>query len=236
MNGTFAIYKKELNSYFNSPMAYIVVVVFLLIAGWLFFNQFFLTNQASMRTFFNLVPLFFVFFTPAIAMRLISEEKKSGTIELILTMPVNNSAIIVGKFLAGTSVIFSAVLMTLFYVFTVSSLGNLDMGPIWGGYIGLFLMGSSYMAIGLLASALTKNQIIAFIIGFSISFVLFMFDKILPFIPSFAASFFEYISIDYHFRNIAKGIIDSRDIIYYLSLIGISLLLASNALESDKWK
>jgi len=228
--------KKELRSFFDSPIAYIVITIFLLISGWFFFSDLFLVNQASLRNLFNIIPFIFMFFIPAVAMRLISEEKRSGTIEVLLTLPVKDYEIILGKFLAGLILIFVAVILTLVYSLTLSGLGNLDFGSVAAGYLGLMFLGATYLSVGVFTSSLTQNQIVAFITGFVIIFALYMLDKVLIFLPGFLSSFFEYLSVNYHFSNISRGVIDSRDVIYYLSLIFFFLFLAVKALESRKWR
>jgi ABC-2 type transport system permease protein len=178
----------------------------------------------------GVIPIIFIFFIPAITMRLISEEKKIGTIELMLTMPLKESEIVLGKYLASLALLFIALLFTLIYVFTVAILGNPDGGPIFGAYLGLLLIGSSYLAIGIYASSITENQIVSFIISFVIILVFFMLDKVLIFVPASIAGILEYLSIDYHFNNITRGVIDSRDLVYYLSLTVFGLVLATQAL------
>jgi ABC-2 type transport system permease protein len=227
MQNTYTIFKKEARSYFNSPAAYIIVTFFLLITGYFFGVNLFLANQASLRTAFGIMPLVFIFFVPAITMRLIAEEKKVGTIELLVTYPIKDSEIVIGKFLAALALLAVALVFTWFYAISVNFMGNLDWGQVVGGYIGLLLMGAAYLAIGIFASALTENQVV-------IIFVFFLLDKILFFIPTALVSIFEYLSVDYHFENISRGVIDSRDLLYYFSLIFFGLLLASHALGRRK--
>jgi ABC-2 type transport system permease protein len=229
------IFRRELRSYFNSPIAYVVIIVFLVIIGWFFSSNLFLMNIATMRVVFELVPIIFLFFVPAVTMRLLAEEMKSGTLELLTTKPVRDVEIILGKFLAAWVLLIAALAPTLLYVLTLTFLGPLDLGPVLTGYLGLVLMGSVYIAIGLLASSVTENQIIAFILSFLIVLALFLFDKVLMYVPEGLTSILEYLSIDYHFSNIARGVIDSRNIIYFLSLLGFSLLLATVSLERRKW-
>jgi len=230
-----AIYLKELASFFYSPMAYVVVTLFLLILGWFFTATLFINGgEASMRPAFNYIPIIFLIFVPAITMRTIAEEKKSGTFELLVTLPVEDSEIVAGKFLASLSLIGTAVIMTLIYLFTLISMGNVDGGEVLGGYVGLLLMGSAYVSLGVLASSLTESQIVAFIVAFVFSFFFFIIDKVLMFMPISLAPFFEYLSLDYHFANIARGVLDTRDIIFYLSLSFISLYLATQILENRK--
>jgi ABC-2 type transport system permease protein len=229
------IFRRELRSYFNSPVAYVVIVVFLAIVGWFFSSNLFLMNVASMRVVFELVPLVFLFFIPAITMRLLAEEQKTGTLELLTTRPVRDSEIVLGKFLAAWVLVALTLLPTVLYVIVLASLGPLDVGPVLSGYIGLLLMAAVYIGVGLLASSLTENQIVAFIISFLIVLALFLLNKVLIYVPEGLASTFEFLGIDYHFSNIARGVIDSRNLIYFGSLIGFSLLLATLSLERRKW-
>jgi len=235
LSNILPIYKRELRSYFNSPVAYVFIVVFLAILGWFFTSNLFLANVASLRIVFELVPLIYLFFVPAVTMRLLAEEKKSGTLELLTTKPVRDIEIVLGKFFAAWTLLAAALAPTLLYLITVMSLGKVDIGPVICGYVGLLLMGGVYISIGLLASSLTENQIIAFILSFLIVFVLFMLDKILMYVPDAFASTFEFLSMDFHFSNIVRGVLDSRNLIYFGSLLGFSLFLATVSLERRKW-
>ncbi len=231
------IYKRELRSYFNSPVAYVVIIVFLAIIGWFFSSNLFLSNVASLYIMFDsfLVKILFMVFAPAITMRLLAEEKKSGTLELLTTKPVSDADIILGKFLAAWTLLAATLVPTLFYFFTVTSLGDLDFGPVCTGYLGLVLLGGVYVALGILASSLTENQIIAFIIGFLVVLGFFMLDKVVMYAPQGFASTLEFLSTDYHYSGIARGVIDSRNIIYFLSVISFTLLLSVVSLERRKW-
>jgi ABC-2 type transport system permease protein len=235
MHNILTVFRKELRSYFNSPIAYIVIVVFLIITGWFFTSGLFLAGVVSMRSVFDIIPFIFLFFIPAITMRSIAEEKKSGTIELLLTKPVTDMEIILGKFLATLALTCIALGLTFIYVISLSFLGQMDYGSIFGAYFGLILMSGIYIGIGIFGSSLTENQVVAFIISFLIVFVLFMLNKVLFYVPVPIASILEYISIDYHFGSIARGVIDSRNIIYYLSGITIFLLLTKTSLDRRKW-
>jgi ABC-type transport system involved in multi-copper enzyme maturation, permease component len=236
MNAALTIAKREIRTYFNSPIAYIVLTVFLLLAGYLFFGSLFIERQAELRSYFNLMPLLFAFIVPAIAMRLIAEEKGSGSLEMLITMPVPDWQVIVGKFLAGMALLTVLVGLTLCYAITVMYVGPLDKGPAIGGYLGLLLMGGAYMAIGVMASTFTRNQIVAFIISFAICFALYLFYRLLPFVPESLRPVLSYLSVESHFEAISRGVIDSRDIIYYLSVMVVSLVIATVSLESRKWK
>lgn len=238
MRATLTIARKDFQAYFNSPVAYVVLGVFLLLMGYLFFSTFFLGGYASMRSFFGLAPIMFVIFAPAITMRLISEEKKSGTIEQLLTLPLSNMNVVLGKFLASLGIISVGLLFTLPYAISVSLLippnASFDYGPVIGGYLGLLLLASVFLALGLLASCLTKNQIVAFIIGLAMSFFFYFIDKFAVLMPPAIGAVFEFLSVDYHFGNISKGVVDTRDIIYYLSLIILALVLTERSLRQDR--
>ncbi|HON37324.1 MAG: ABC transporter permease subunit [Desulfomonilia bacterium] len=219
MTRTLQIFKKELKDYFVSPIAYIVICIFLLISGWFFFSTFFIFNHANLRNFFNLLPLTYSFVIPAVTMRLFAEEIHSGSYEMLLTLPVKLSDIVLGKFLAGA--VFAAIMLTptLAYAVSISFIGDLDWGPVAGGYIGAVLLGAAYSAVGVFASSLTKNQIVAFITGMVICFALTLFDKVVFFFPPLVVDVFTYIAAGYHFENISKGILDTRDVLYFASMI-----------------
>lgn len=228
------IFKKEFKDYFVSPIAYIVISIFLLVTGWFFFMTFFLQNQADLRSFFSLLPFTFSFIIPAITMKLFSEELSIGTYELLYTMPVTLKDIVLGKFLAGVAFLLAIILPTLSYPLMISFMGQLDWGPVIGGYIGAILLGSTFTAVGLFASTLTKNQIIAFIVGMVICFSLTLVDKMLFFFPEAAVKIVGFIGADYHFQNISKGIVDSRDILYFASVIFIALYSSVLAMTENK--
>lgn len=225
---------KELKDFFISPIAYIVISVFLLVTGWLFFSTFFVYNQADMRNFFNLLPMTFAFVVPAITMRLFSEELNTGSYETLLTLPVTFREIIVGKFLAGVVFVGAILVPTLAYPVCVSLMGELDWGPVIGGYAGAMMLGAAFTAIGLFASALTRNQIIAFILGAVICFALTTMDRMLFFFPTAVLNVVNYLGASSHFQNVAKGIIDSRDILYFLSLVFLGLYAAHLAMQEKK--
>jgi ABC-2 type transport system permease protein len=223
MSGAINVFRKEFKGYFISPIAYIVISIFLILTGWFFFSTFFLFGQAEMRNFFSLLPIIFSFIIPAIAMRLFSEEFNTGSYELILTLPVSSLDIILGKFLAAAAFVIIMLIPTCMYAIFISFLGDLDWGPVIGGYIGAILLGAAFSAIGLFASSLTRNQIIAFITGMSFCFVLTLIDKMLFFLPEAALDVFQFLGADFHFQNVSKGVIDSRDILYFVSVCFVML-------------
>jgi ABC-2 type transport system permease protein len=232
MRQALRICRKEFHAYFLSPIAYIVIAIFLLVTGWFFFSTFFLVNQASLRNFFGLLPTVFAFVAPAVTMRLFAEELSIGSYETLLTLPVTDFDVIAGKFLASCAFITAMLVPTLAYPVTVSLLGPLDWGPVAGGYLGALLLGAAFSAIGLLASALTRNQIVAFIVGMAICFGLTLVDQMLFFVPRALLGTLTYLAVDFHFQNIAKGILDTRDIVYFLSLGFIGLYGTSLVLKA----
>lgn len=233
MSGAYTIFKKEFRAYFISPIAYIVISIFLILTGWFFFSTFFLYGQAEMRGFFSLLPVIFSFVIPAVTMRLFAEEFNTGSYELILTMPVRSIDIIAGKFAAATAFVVIMLVPTIVYGICISILGDLDWGPVIGGYIGAVLLGAAFSSIGVFASSLTRNQIIAFIIGMTLCFVLTLIDKMLFFLPEGVLNVFQYLGADFHFQNISKGVIDSRDILYFLSICFI-MLYGTNLVIQEK--
>ena len=234
MQQVLHIFRKEFGSYFISPVAYIVIAIFLLITGWFFFTTFFLLDQANLRNFFSMLPVIFAFVVPAVTMRLFSEELNVGSYETLLTLPVRCSDIVLGKFLAAVAFVGAMLVPTLAYPFTVSMLGQLDWGPVVGGYIGAILLAGAYAAIGLFASSLTRNQIIAFITGMAICFTLTLMERMLFFLPENLLGVLSYIGTNPHFQNVSKGVIDTRDIIYFLSVSFIGLYAAHLVIEEKK--
>jgi ABC-2 type transport system permease protein len=235
MSPALVISRREIRTYFNSPVAYIVVSVFTAIAGYLFFTQLFMQKQADLRELFQFMPFMFMFVVPAITMRLLADEKSSGTLELLSTMPVRDWEVVVGKFLAALALLGTAIGLTIVFAITVRTLGPLDRGPAIGGYIGLILMGGAYVSIGVMCSAFTRNSIVAFISSFGICFSLYLLGRVVQLVPQGIQPLVAFLSIDGHFENIGRGVIDSRDVIYYLSVIGTCLLLATTSLESRRW-
>ena len=225
------IAKKELKDYFISPIAYIVISIFLLLIGWFFFSTFFLVGQASMRNFFSLLPPVFSFVIPAVTMRLFSEEINVGSYETLLTLPVTFNDVIIGKFLAGLLFIGAILLSTLTYPLIIAGLGDLAWGAVLGGYLGAMFLGAAFTAIGIFASSLTRNQIIAFIVGAVICFGLTLLDKMLFLVPEIMLKAVAYLGATTHFENIAKGIVDSRDILYFASIVVIGLYGANLAMQ-----
>lgn len=237
-----ALFQKELANFFSSLIGYLVVIVFLLATGlflFVFDSQFNVLHSgyANIDGLFILAPWIFLFLIPAIAMRFFSEESKSGTIELLLTMPIKDSSIVLAKYCAGLVLLLFALLPTLLYFFTAyalgSPVGNIDFGATIGAYIGLFLLGGVYLAIGTFISSLTENQIVAFIITAATCFVFYQgFDEIADLLPSL--SFITNIGINEHYTSISRGVIDTRDIVYYFCIIALFLYFTTLSIAKKR--
>jgi ABC-2 type transport system permease protein len=237
MNYAKIIASKEIKGYFISPAAYIVLVIFLLLSGWFFASPLFLANSSDLSNLFGIIPIIYIFFIPAVTMNLISREKNTGTLETLATFPIDETQIIMGKFWASLSLVGIGLLFTLIHLITIVLLGtNIDYGAIFCGYLGLVLLGALYSSIGLFSSTITNNPIVAFIISFFIVFFLFIIQYSLFFIPPFMAGFFQYISTGYHFESISRGVIDTRNLIYFISGTALFLKLSIMIMESRKWK
>jgi len=228
-----AIIKKELRSYFNSPLAYIIIAVFLVVMNFLFFKSFFIAGQASMRAYFGLLPWLFLIIIPAITMRQWAEEKKLGTTELLYTWPIKEYQPVIGKFLASLAFVAIILLLTLSVPISIKLMGNLDLGVVAANYLASLLLAGAFLSIGLWISSLTDNQIIAFIVSIAASFAVFIIGEtiITAFLPLWLAPFVNFLGLNSHFASITRGVIDSRDIIYYLSIIGFFLFLNARQLR-----
>jgi len=237
VNNILVIFRRELRSFFDSPMAYVFLVVFAVVNGYFFTNTFFLYGQSDMRALFGIVPLVYLFFIPGVMMGLISREKGLGTIEIISTLPINDRDIVIGKYLAGFVLILMALLTTSLHYITLISVGTeIDHGAVFTGYLGLALVGGVYASIGLFSSALSDNQVVSFIVGIAIIFVFWLMDKMLLFVHPSLAGIVQYISVEFHLSNISRGVIDTRNIIYFGSVIGFFLFLTTRLVESRRWR
>jgi len=239
------IYKKEINQFFSSLVGYIAIVVFLVFTAlytFVFSDTSVLSNGfANLDIYFQIAPFLFLFLIPAITMRLFSEEFNKGTIELLATKPLTENTIVFGKYFAALTLVIFSLLPTLIYFYTVSKLGategNLDTGGITGSYIGLFLLGASFVAIGLFSSVISSNQILSFLLAAILSFVFYSgFDQIasLPFSFGKFDYFIERLGINSHYNSMSRGVIDTRDILYFISLIAIFILLTKVVLKKRK--
>jgi len=237
MRNCLIIASKEFRSYFRTPIAFVFLSVFLLVMGWMFFwvgnPPFFKRGIVEMRSFFGSLPFVFLFFIPAISMRMWSEEKKLGTLETLLTMPIREGEVVVGKFLAGFGLLVVSFVLTLPIPIMLSMIGDPDFGPIWGGYIGSIFLGAAYLAIGLFASGLTENQIVAFILGWAVSLLLFLIGylQLQGLLPASLEEIAHHLSLYTHFQSIQRGVLDSRDVVYYLSVIVFFLFLNARTVK-----
>ncbi|HOY31125.1 MAG TPA: gliding motility-associated ABC transporter permease subunit GldF [Bacteroidales bacterium] len=242
----FTLFIKEINSFFSSLTGYIIIIVFLMINSlflWVFNNDFniLMFGYATIDGLFVVAPFVFLFLIPAITMRSFADEKKSGTIELLLTKPLSDMQIILSKYFAGLALVLLSLIPTLIYFISVywlgNPLGNMDAGAAWGSYIGLLLLGAAFVAIGLFCSSLTDKQVLAFVlsvflcgflyIGFDFIYSLDLFGKIDLFIKS--------VGINAHYISLSRGVVDTRDIIYFISIIVLFMLLSKISIEKRKW-
>ena len=242
----YSIFRKEIVSFFSSLTGYISIIIFLFLTGWfMWLNPGELNildgGYSSIDTLFFIAPWVFLFLVPAATMRSFAEEHKTGTIELLLTRPITDLQLILAKYLAAVVLVILSLLPTLIYYITVyylgNPVGNIDIGGTWGSFIGLFLLTAAYVAVGIFASSITDNQIVAFIIAAVLCFFLYSgFDGLasLSFFKSINA-FIQSIGINEHYKSMSRGVIDLRDIIYFLSIISIFILAARLKLQSRKW-
>jgi len=229
------ICRKELSEYFGSLTAYIISTVFLLITGWFFTSNIFLLNLATLRTVIELMPFLFLFLIPALTMGSFTEERKDGTIELLFTMPISDFDLIIGKYLSALIFVLFILFFTLSYPVTIAILGDPDNGQIITQYIAVILLAASFISIGVCISSFSTNQVISFIVTFLILFFFFIIDKFVPLLPYKIGKIFYTIAIMPKFNHLLKGVIDSTDIVYFLTLILIFLGLTQYSLERRHW-
>lgn len=241
-----ALLRKEIAMFFSSLTGYLVVTVFLLVTGLLLWvvpgdlNILF-GGYASLEALFFLAPWIYLFLVPAVTMRLFAEERRTGTMELLLTRPLSELQIVAAKYLAGVALVFISLLPTLFYYWSVSQLGNpvgnIDTGATWGSYIGLFFLAAVYVAIGVFASSLTDNQIVAFVLAVLLCFVFFYGFEAASQIPGLKGSrdALVFLGINEHYKSVSRGVVDSRDVVYFLSVIALFVWATKTVLNSRKW-
>jgi ABC-2 type transport system permease protein len=238
-----AILFREINSFFGSPVGYLVIAIFLLLNGlflWVFDGDFNILNSgfADLSPFFTLAPWIFIFLIPAVTMRSFSDEIKQGTLELLLTKPLSITAIVNGKFFAALLLIAIAIIPTLLYVYVISGLGlpegNIDLGSTLGSYFGLFFLIAAYASIGVFTSTLSENQIVAFILAVFLCFVFYFgFEGIAGYFGAFQPTV-SGIGMDAHFKSMARGVLDTRDILYFVSITVLFLALTVYKLKALK--
>lgn len=235
----WSTYRKEMKAYFISPIPYLVLIVFSAFMAWWFFfpgDRFFMMRQAAMDSFFRILPIVFIFLVPAISMRLWSEEFGDGTVETLLTLPVPTWKLVVGKFLAAWTLLLLCLLATLPIAITVSSLGNLDWGPVIGGYLGTLLMGGALLALGIWISALTGHQIVAFLLTTVAAFLLVVIDPRISGASGAIAQVFEHVSVSSRFEAMSRGVIDLRDALYFASFVVFFLYVNAIDVKNRRFK
>lgn len=234
MKQSWIVARKELQTFFDSLVAYILLVAFLGFSGfftWLYGSDVFFVKQASLQAFFGIAYWTLFFFIPALTMKMLAEENKTGTIELLLTKPITNWQVLWGKFLACFLLIFFALLCTLPYYITIVNLGKIDSGVVLCGYLGLMFMSAAYIGIGLFASSITNNQIVAFLIALFIGiFFQVLFGMFAPNMNGVGGEIMNYLSLSSHFEAMERGVIDTRDLVYFGSIIFLALMLAQSSL------
>ncbi len=238
MKNIWIIAKRELGMFFNSLMAYIMIIAFLGFSGlftWFLGSDVFFIKQASMESFFGIGYWTLFFFIPGLTMRLFAEENRSGTIELLLTRPVSDWQVVWGKFLATLILILIALVLTLPYYFSIASMGPIDHGAVWTGYLGLILMSAAYISIGLFTSSISKNQIVGYLIALFIGiFFQIIFSFMAGYTTGFGGQVLDYLSVSTHMDSISRGVIDSRDLIFFLSLAFLGMILTEANLEKSR--
>ncbi len=241
-----SIFLKEVNSFFSSLIGYIVIGTFLVLTGLVMFvfpdSSILNYNYATLEQLFSNAPRIFLFLIPAITMRSFAEEQQSGTIEFLATKPLSDLQIILGKYLASLLLVAFALLPTLLYYYTTHTLGspkgNLDSGAILGSYIGLFLLAGTFAAVGLFASSLSANQIVAFILGALLCFMLHWGFDVFSSLPLFTGKgddIVQMLGVNYHYASISRGILDTRDVVYFFSIIAFFIMLTATSLGRRKW-
>lgn len=242
----WVLYKKEISGFFSTLTGYIVVIVFLLAISlfmWVLPGQFNVLDAgyATMDPMFQLAPWVFLFLVPAVTMRLFAEEKRTGTIETLLTRPLSDLQIIMAKYLAGLTLVVLALLPTLVFFYSLTLLGNppgnIDFGGTWGAYLGLLFLSGIYVAIGIFSSSLTDNQIIAFIFSAVLIFIFYLGFSSLSYLGIFSGAdhLLAQLSIDTHYESISRGVVDSRDLVYFIAVIAVFIASTQTVLESRKW-
>jgi ABC-2 type transport system permease protein len=236
MRNVWAVATRELRSYFLSPMAYLIIAFFLFGAGLLFGLIIEQSREASLRGLISNVSVLFLFVVPMISMRLLAEEQRTGTIELLLTNPVQEWQIVLGKFVASILLVLVMVGLTLLYPLFLFVFGNPDRGPIVAGYVGVILQASAFLAVGLWASSLTENQIVAAVLAFIFLLVLWLSDNLGQSLGGTFGTIVSYTSVINHFQDFPQGVINTKDVIYYLSMVAAGLVLSTLSLQSRRYR
>lgn len=236
MTNVPTVFQREINAYFLSPVAYVVIVVFLVVSGYFFQQALSITNEASLRYSLAISQFILSILTPVITMRLLAEENKTGTIETLMTAPVTDFEVVFGKFLAAWGLYCVMLAPTIIYIVFLSWVGNPDIGPIISSYIGLILMGAMFVSIGLLVSSLTKNQIVAAVIGIVSLMILWVVGYYVAGGEGWFSEVLKYIGTFGHWDAFTKGLVDTRDVVYYVSLTALFIFVTVRVVESRKWR
>jgi len=235
VRNALAIALKEFKSYLASPMAYVVTGIFLVLTGFFFSISQSTYSETSISGFLQAGSILLLLLSAVLAMRLLAEERKMGTLELLLTSPVRDSEVIAGKFLGCLAILVVMLILTFYYPVLLMVLGDPDMGPIFTGYLGLFLLGSTSLAVGLFASSITSNQIVAAVVAGGILFALWFLGAAADLLPEAFGSIIGYLSLSSYFPDFMLGVVDTRGIVYYLSITALFLFLATRSLENSRW-
>jgi ABC-2 type transport system permease protein len=236
IHNTVAVAQRELKSYFVSPVAWIVTAVFMLIWGFLFSAILAGSREASLNGLLSNFSVTFLFAAPLLTMRLIAEEARSGTLELMMTQPIREVELVIGKYIGATLFLLFMIAVTLYFPAILLKFGNPDKGPMLSGYLGVVLQGMSFLAIGLVASSLTQNQIIAVAVSFVSLLGLWLADLFTRFAPGPLGQVMQYISITQRFQDLPRGVIDTKDVIYFVSVILACLFISTQILSARRWR
>ncbi|HEX8969007.1 MAG TPA: ABC transporter permease [Chloroflexota bacterium] len=236
MKNVWAVATRELRSYFLSPLAYVVIALFLALSGYLFALILNSGREASLRGLVQNVSVLYLFIVPAISMRLLAEEQRTGTVELLLTNPVQEWEIVTGKFLASVMLVLVMLGLTLLFPLFLFMFGSPDVGPMVTGYLGIFLQAAAFLSVGLWASSMTQNQIVAAIVSFALLLILWLSDNLGQFLGGTIGSIVSYTSVINHFQSFPQGVIQSNDVIYYLTLVLAGIVLSTLSLQSRRYR
>jgi ABC-2 type transport system permease protein len=236
VRNTLAIAERELRSYFVSPIAYVIIALFLLVSGYLFSVILLNTNEATLRYLVSNLSVIWLFITPALTMRLLAEEARTGTVELLLTNPVRDVEVVIGKYLGALGLLLVMLAFTLYYPALLLIFGNPDRGPMIAGYVGVVLQAAAFLAVGLMASSFTQNQIVAAVLTFAILLLLWLSEAVASFIGRPAGDVMRYLSVTSHSQDFARGVIDSTHVVYFLSVVAAALFITFLSLQARRWR
>lgn len=235
-NPTIVLARKELASLINAPATYVISIIFLLTTGWLFVSTLFINNQSSLDGFAGSLPLIFTFLIPALTMKAFAEEFKGGTIEYLASLPLTDAQLVLGKYAASMGLVSLLMMFTLLYPAVLFVIGRPDPGQLFGVYVAILGLASFFVSIGIWASSLTRNQVVAFIVGFFVCFIFFLLGRIADFLPGSLAPWLRSLSVEEHFGALARGVLDTRDLLYWASGTFFFLIATLSMVQTRKWK